>query len=700
MRNTLTLLPVIILIAILKISSYAQSTEVHHKYSVKEVIDSIKFLENSIIDRNESNSRNTNLLAREEVITPRLDSIVTDLIWEKIEYQYQQDSVLTLYTHSIKPAEDDKWVNDYRYQYQRNDFNRVVSFLKEIWDSENEVWISDFRSEREYDSQQNETEYVRYNWNVILNDWELDYKEEKKFDLLGNRIYYVKYNWNAATSKWVPSSSKIIEEFDDIGNALLRSTYIWDELSEGWIGTYKTSIDPRDELNRLTYYEWYEWDYEVNDWYKVKYFEYEYDGFSGVCLVYENDSDNWVLDEKYEYTYDADFRVLNEITYYFKDGDWSELSKIEHIYSGDTTTVTYYSSSLNGWLPRSKYTTLWYESAIDFREVYEWNNDDAIWVGNYKYLRTRNDNMQRTSYVDFEWDFESNEWVYTTQVLYEYHNEIPVISRNVFQSWIDNEWINTKIENYHYRKLDQNLDFQELPQKTYGDVIFEIEASSNYDMMPIYFSVSDPAIISIESNQVQINQAGQVQIVARQDTNWLFNGTSVVQTLNINKAPLKVSVNDTIRPFGDSNPEFNIQFNGFVNGDDISNLETLPIATTTATIESPPGEYPITLSGAESVNYDFLYEEGFLIIEGVTLAIDNSKNKTINAYPNPTVGFVKIDGLENVESIHLLDINGKVLLKFVKPDGNTFDLSILNTGTYILQINTGTSISKIHLIKE
>ncbi|MTI38704.1 MBG domain-containing protein [Fulvivirga lutimaris] len=700
MRNTLTLLSVIILIAILEISSYAQSTEVHHKYSVKEVIDSIKTIENSIIGLNAYSYKNTNLLAKDEVITPRLDSIVTDLIWEKIEYQYQQDSVLTLYSHFTKPNEEGSWFNDYRYEYERNDFDKVVKFLKVIWDLENEVWINDFRSERKYDSQQNEIEYLRYNWNNILKDWELDYKEERKFDLLGNRTYYVKYNWNAANSKWVPSSSKIIDEFDDIGNALMYSTYIWDELSESWVGTYKTSIDPRDELNRLTYYAWYEWDYEVNDWYKVKYFEYEYDGLSGVCLVYANDNDSWVLNDKYEYIYDTEFRTLSEIDFYLKDEVWRESGKKEYLYNGDTTTSIFYSAGVNNWLPQRKYIVLWYKTAIDYKEAYEWNNDNSSWVGNYKYLQTRNDKLQRTSYVNFEWDFESNAWVYATQVVYEYHDEIPVKRRNIFQSWIDNEWINTKVENYHYRKLDRNLDFHELPQKTYGDVEFVIQATSNNDMMPIYFSISDPAIASIVLNQVQINQAGQVQITAIQDANWLFNATSVVQTLNINKAPLNIGVSDTIRLFGNSNPEFNIQFNGFVNGDDVSDLETLPIATTTATIESPPGEYPITLSGAESVNYDFLYEDGFLIIEGITLATDNSKNNTINVYPNPTVRFVKIDGLENIESIHLLDINGKVLLKFVKPDGNTFDLKTLNAGAYILQINTGTSTNKVHLIKD
>jgi hypothetical protein len=43
-------------------------------------------------------------------------------------------------------------------------------------------------------------------------------------------------------------------------------------------------------------------------------------------------------------------------------------------------------------------------------------------------------------------------------------------------------------------------------------------------------------------------------------------------------------------------------------------LTTLPTATTTATANSAPGAYPVTVSGGKAQNYDLSYTNGTLII--------------------------------------------------------------------------------------
>ncbi len=82
--------------------------------------------------------------------------------------------------------------------------------------------------------------------------------------------------------------------------------------------------------------------------------------------------------------------------------------------------------------------------------------------------------------------------------------------------------------------------------------------------------------------------------------------------LKIWKATLKVSVDEYTRFVGQENPEFELVYNGFKLGETPDVLVKLPVATTTATVDSPEGEYPITIGGGEAQNYDFRYIKGTL----------------------------------------------------------------------------------------
>ena len=84
--------------------------------------------------------------------------------------------------------------------------------------------------------------------------------------------------------------------------------------------------------------------------------------------------------------------------------------------------------------------------------------------------------------------------------------------------------------------------------------------------------------------------------------------------LTINKATLTVKPKDVTRLQGEPNPEFELSYTGFRNGDDVSSLTTVPVATTTATEDSPVGRYPILVSGGEAHDYSFNYLPGVLTI--------------------------------------------------------------------------------------
>ena len=68
------------------------------------------------------------------------------------------------------------------------------------------------------------------------------------------------------------------------------------------------------------------------------------------------------------------------------------------------------------------------------------------------------------------------------------------------------------------------------------------------------------------------------------------------------------------RNYGQSNPPLTVSFIGFVNGENTNVLNALPVASTTATNTSAPGNYPILLSGGIDDNYSLVLSNGILAV--------------------------------------------------------------------------------------
>lgn len=92
------------------------------------------------------------------------------------------------------------------------------------------------------------------------------------------------------------------------------------------------------------------------------------------------------------------------------------------------------------------------------------------------------------------------------------------------------------------------------------------------------------------------------------------NVTYVDGILTITKAPLTVTAKSYTREQGQENPAFDVTYNGFKNGENESVLTIKPTASTTATLDSAPGNYDITVSGGEAQNYSFVYNKGVLTV--------------------------------------------------------------------------------------
>jgi gliding motility-associated-like protein len=84
--------------------------------------------------------------------------------------------------------------------------------------------------------------------------------------------------------------------------------------------------------------------------------------------------------------------------------------------------------------------------------------------------------------------------------------------------------------------------------------------------------------------------------------------------LTITKATLTAAADNKSRLLATANPTLTISYSGFANSDAVTDIDIVPIASTTATISSPAGDYPITVSGGSDNNYLFNYVSGNLTV--------------------------------------------------------------------------------------
>lgn len=236
----------------------------------------------------------------------------------------------------------------------------------------------------------------------------------------------------------------------------------------------------------------------------------------------------------------------------------------------------------------------------------------------------------------------------------------------------------------------QTITFNALPAKTYGNANFSPGATSTNNTIPITYTSSNTNVATIVGNNIRITGAGTTTITASQAGSAIyFPAQSVSRTLTVSKANLTVRAVDTVRGLGEQNPEFRITYTGFVSGENAGNLTTQPTATTTATVSSPPGYYPINLSGGVSSNYNFVYTNGRLTVLPATGATESF----IQAYlGSPNKITVKVFMPEpDLADVVLYSISGQPMLKknvFLPQGFITFDLPISSSlnGTYIVYV--------------
>ena len=149
-------------------------------------------------------------------------------------------------------------------------------------------------------------------------------------------------------------------------------------------------------------------------------------------------------------------------------------------------------------------------------------------------------------------------------------------------------------------------------------------------------------------------------------------------------AALTVTVTDASRQYGQGNPAFSYTVTGtLVNGDTYATAVTgVPVFSTTATVTSPVGTYPISITGGlSSANYSVAFVNGTLTVSKGTPSVTVASSQNPST-PATTVTFTATLSAGASGTVTFMDGTTVMGMGTVSNGSASFSTSTLSVGTH------------------
>ncbi len=144
-------------------------------------------------------------------------------------------------------------------------------------------------------------------------------------------------------------------------------------------------------------------------------------------------------------------------------------------------------------------------------------------------------------------------------------------------------------------------------------------------------SLTTPPTLSTTASSASSVSGGPYSITASGAVDTNYTISYVAGSLTVTPVALTITANNQTKAYGAALPTLTASYSGFVNGDTAASLTTPPTLTTTATLSSIAGNYPITASGAVDANYTIGYVAG-------TLTVTSNLNAPLVTGISPNLG--------------------------------------------------------------
>jgi hypothetical protein len=176
-----------------------------------------------------------------------------------------------------------------------------------------------------------------------------------------------------------------------------------------------------------------------------------------------------------------------------------------------------------------------------------------------------------------------------------------------------------------------------------------------------------------------------------------YTSASASTTIDVDKALLTVSADNKSIKQGQAIPELTLTYAGFVNSEEPGVLETAPTLSTTATAESPAGDYDISITGGSDNNYTFTLQGGTLTILS-TVQVNYENQIQCAVYPNPAKDGIRIKGVEGLATFTLYNMNGVAVITRKIEDNAYISLSGLKPAMYVVDIQSSSGMFRTKIL--
>ena len=238
--------------------------------------------------------------------------------------------------------------------------------------------------------------------------------------------------------------------------------------------------------------------------------------------------------------------------------------------------------------------------------------------------------------------------------------------------------LDNKAWNWATEKQSQEITFDPISDRVYGDESFELSAAASSGLEVVFSVVSGP--VSLDGNTVTITGAGEVEIAADQSGDDNYEAaTQVTQSFSISKADQVISITSINDKLTTGDP-FDVEAST-TSGLALTYTVTGPasVESNTITLDGTAGTVTVTVSQAGDDNYNSTEES---TIFEVTEPIAETEDQTItfDAISDKVFGDEPFDLVANATSG--LNVSFSVVSGPISLEGST--VTILGTGEVVI----------------
>ena len=190
--------------------------------------------------------------------------------------------------------------------------------------------------------------------------------------------------------------------------------------------------------------------------------------------------------------------------------------------------------------------------------------------------------------------------------------------------------------NLNFKKESQTLALASLPDMTYGDANYTLPTKTNEDFI-LSWTSSNTSVVAVSNGQLVVKGAGSTTVTASNSGSDYYNAFSKSYSVTVSKAPLTIKAGNYTKKQGEAMPTMTPTFEGFKNSETKSVLTKQPTISCVVRVNSVPGEYAVTVSGAQAKNYAITYVNGTFTVtqaDPVTLTARSYTRSYGGANPN------------------------------------------------------------------